>query len=68
MIRQLLADAIDEGTLAPQPVDPLANILLAAVDEAALFIANAPEPRAARDASANAMRSVLAGLTANPPG
>ena len=31
-----------EGSLAPQPVDTLAHILLAAVDEAALFIANAP--------------------------
>jgi AcrR family transcriptional regulator len=67
MIRQLLADAIDEGTLAPQPVDPLAHILLAAVDEAALFIANAPKPRVARDASARAMRSILAGITGNPP-
>ena len=67
MIRQLLADAIDEGTLAPQPVDPLAHILLAAVDEAALFIANAPKPRAARDASARAMRSILSGITGNPP-
>jgi AcrR family transcriptional regulator len=67
MIRELLADAIDEGTLAPQPVDPLAHILLAAVDEAALFIANAPKPRAARDASARAMRSILAGVTGNPP-
>lgn len=66
VIRQLLADAIDEGTLAPQPIDALAHILLAAVDEAALFIANAADPRAARDTSASAMRAVLAGITGNP--
>ena len=70
-LRKALAEqgmAIDEGTLAPQPVDALAHILLAAVDEAALFIANAARPRAARDASASAMRSVLAGLTGKPHG
>jgi AcrR family transcriptional regulator len=67
IIRQLLTDAIDEGTLAPQPVDALAHILLAAIDEAALYIAHAPNPRKARDTSASAMRVVLAGITARPP-
>ena len=47
-IRQLLATAIAEGTLTPRPVDPLAHILLAALDEAALYIANADDqPRRA---------------------
>jgi AcrR family transcriptional regulator len=62
IIRQLLTDAVDEGTIAPQPVDALAHILLAAVDEAALFIANAPDPHTARDTSASAMRAVLTGI------
>jgi len=61
-IRQLLSDAIAEGTISPQPVDPLANILLAAVDEAALYIANNENPRVARDTAAVSMNTVLGGL------
>ena len=47
-IRQLLANAVEEGTISAQPVDALAHILLAAVDEAALYIANSDDPLAAR--------------------
>lgn len=67
IIQRLLDDAIEEGALTPQPIDALAHILLAAVDEAALFIANAPDPHSARDLSANAMRAILAGITGNAP-
>lgn len=66
VIEQLLNDAIKEGNLRPQPVSALAHILLAAVDEAALFIANSNNPLSARDVSADAMRSVLAGITGRP--
>jgi hypothetical protein len=61
-IRALLDAAIAEGSLRDQPVDALAHILLAAVDEAALFIANAPDPMAARDLAVSAMDSLLGGL------
>ncbi|MFA7323950.1 MAG: TetR/AcrR family transcriptional regulator [Candidatus Nanopelagicales bacterium] len=61
-IQQMLADATAEGTLATQSIDALSHILLAAVDEAALFIANAPDPMTAREASAGAMRALLSGL------
>ena len=62
IIRDLLSSAITEGTLRPQPVDVLAHILLAAVDEAALFIANAADPPAARDLAVSTMQSLLDGL------
>ena len=62
-IRQLLINAIDEGTIVAQPVDALAHILLAAVDEAALYIANSVDPPAARDAAVASMNNVLRGLT-----
>ena len=40
----------------------LAHILLASVDEAALFIANADDPAVARDLAVSAMNSLLGGL------
>ena len=61
-IRHLLAGAIEEGTLAPRPIDPLAHILLAAVDEAALYIANANDQLAARDQAVTTMQALLDGL------
>jgi len=48
IIRSLLELAVSDGTLPPQPIDVLAHILLAAVDEAALFIANADYKQAAK--------------------
>ncbi len=66
-IAALLTAATSEGTLRAQPVEPLANLLLAALHEAALYIANAPNKRRARDASVAAMETLLAGLTAATP-
>jgi AcrR family transcriptional regulator len=63
-IASLLTAATNEGTLRAQPVEPLANLLLAALHEAALYIANAPNKRRARDASVTAMETLLAGLNA----
>ncbi len=39
---------ITQGLLAPQPVQPLAHLLLGAVGEAGMMIANAPDPSKAR--------------------
>ncbi|MDO8361292.1 MAG: TetR/AcrR family transcriptional regulator [Actinomycetota bacterium] len=61
-IQGLLEAAITEGTLRPQPVSALAHILLASVDEAALFIANADDPQVARELAVGAMESLLGGL------
>jgi AcrR family transcriptional regulator len=61
-IRSLLAAAVAEGSLAAQPVDPLAHILLASVDEAALFIANSSDPPASRDLARTAIDALLTGL------
>lgn len=44
MTEQLLTEAIKAGQLAPQPVRPLAHILIGALDEAAMVIATADEP------------------------
>jgi AcrR family transcriptional regulator len=63
-IRALMELAITEGTLPAQPLDALAHVLLAAIDEAALFIASADDPPAARDQAVAAVDRLLAGLKA----
>jgi hypothetical protein len=64
-IRAMLERAAEEGDLAPgQPVDALAHVLLAAADETALFIANSPDQRAARDQGVQALNTLLDGLQA----
>jgi hypothetical protein len=45
-------------------VDALADVLLAAADETALFIANAPDQHGARDQGVKALNAVLDGLRA----
>jgi AcrR family transcriptional regulator len=44
MTEQLLTAAIDAGQLKPQPVRPLATVMIGALDEAAMSIANADDP------------------------
>ncbi|MCV7101715.1 TetR/AcrR family transcriptional regulator [Mycobacterium palustre] len=48
MTEQLLAEAIKAGQLADQPVRPLAHVLIGALDEAAMAIATADDPKRAR--------------------
>lgn len=63
-IRGLLEVAVQDGSLPQQPVDALAHVLLAAIDEAALFIANADDPAAAKDQAVITVGRLLTGLTA----
>jgi len=48
LIAALLQDGIDRGSLAPQPVQALTHVLVGAVDEAALYIAQADDAATAR--------------------
>ena len=48
LIAALLQDGIDRGSLSPQPVQALTHVLVGAVDEAALYIAQAQDGAAAR--------------------
>jgi len=48
LIAALLQDGIDRGSLAPQPVLALTHVLVGAVDEAALYIAQADDRATAR--------------------
>lgn len=59
----MLERAAEEGDLAAgQPVAVLAHVLLAAAEEAAMFIANAPDQQAARNESVHALSALLDGL------
>lgn len=64
MTEQLLRAAMDAGQLAPQPVRPLAHVLIGALDEGAMVIAGADDrERARREVREVLMRLVAALLT-----
>jgi AcrR family transcriptional regulator len=57
-----LQAGIEAGVLREQPVLPLAHLLLAAMGEAAMMIANSTEPRATRDEMEVSLLALLEGL------
>jgi AcrR family transcriptional regulator len=58
----LLEAAMEAGAIARQPAVPLAHVVIGALDEAALYIARAEDPRAAR----TEMEGVLGRLLGSP--
>ena len=60
LIEAALGAAIEAGQIAPQPLRPLAHVLMGALDEAAMVVARAEDPAAARVE----MGSVLGAWTA----
>jgi AcrR family transcriptional regulator len=57
-----LQNAMDRGVLSPQPVRPLAHLLIGAMTEAAMLIANAEAPATARDEVEAPLVALLDGL------
>ena len=57
-----LQAGMDAGALRVQPVRPLAHLLLAAMGEAALMIANSSGPQATRDEMETSLLELLEGL------
>jgi len=66
LVDALITDGIERGTIAPQPTRPLTHVLVGAVDEAALYIAEADDPTRAR-AEMGAVIHQLATALTNPP-
>ena len=62
LTEQLLTEVIDAGQLKPQPTRPLATIILGALDEAAMSIANADDPDAERAALRAVIHDLIDGL------
>jgi AcrR family transcriptional regulator len=63
MVREVVQAAVDAGRVAPQPVEALSQLLLAAVMAGAQFVATAEDPRAARREAGDAVDALLDGLT-----
>ena len=67
----LLKAAIDAGQLRPQPLRPLALVLLGALEEAAIYLAGAEDPAQARDEVRAVVRDLIDGIltgSARQPG
>jgi AcrR family transcriptional regulator len=62
MTEQLLTEAIRAGQLARQPVRPLATVMIGALDEAAMAIATAEDPKRARREIRQVLRRLIDGL------
>lgn len=61
-IEKMLGAAVDANVIEEQPLRPLAHMILALLDEAALYIGNAPDPTAARAELARSIDRLLGGL------
>lgn len=66
VIRGRLEQAVADGSLAPGPVDALAHLLLAAIHEAALYVAGAADQPLARAEAAEGLTRLFTGLTRTP--
>jgi AcrR family transcriptional regulator len=62
LLQAALQNAIDIGALPKQPVRALAHVLLGALDEAALVVARAEDPKRARRELGETIDRLLAGL------
>jgi len=58
LVEGLIAHAISVGRIERQPVEPLAHVLIGALDEAAMYVVRAADPTLARDQ----MRAVISRL------
>ncbi len=57
-----LRNGMDAGVFRERPVTPLAHLLIGAMTEAALMIANAPDPEVARREAEPALLALIEGL------
>jgi AcrR family transcriptional regulator len=64
MTEQLLTEAVRAGQLAPQPMRPLAHILIGALDEAAMVIATADDPKRARRETGEVLHRLIDAMLA----
>src|SRR5215831_8343105 len=60
----LLAGGIAAGRIRPQPVRPLAHVIMGASDEAAMYVAESADPAAARAEMIQVLDCVIDGMTA----
>ena len=61
-IAEYLRDAVDEGVLEPQPIEPLAHLLSALGVGSAMYVAHADDPGEARREITQCYERFLGGL------
>ena len=66
MTGQLLGAAIEAGQLKAQPVRALATVMIGALDEAAMSIANAEDPAREKAEVSNVIHNLIDGLLIGP--
>jgi AcrR family transcriptional regulator len=62
LVEATLEAAIEAGHLARQPTRPLAHLVVSAMDEAALYVAQSPDPATARTEMHDALLRLFGGL------
>jgi AcrR family transcriptional regulator len=63
LVEAMLVQGMEDGSLERQPVTPLAHVLLAVADEAAMYLASAEDPATTRQELRGIVRRLLASLT-----
>ncbi len=62
LVKASLEQAMETGLIERQPVDPLAHLLVGALDEAAMYISRADDSEAARREMGDSIERMLDGL------
>ena len=66
LLAQWLSRAVEQGRIAPVPIQPLTRLLIAMISESSLYIARADDRPAARAAMGTVLDRLLAGLEPAP--
>jgi AcrR family transcriptional regulator len=66
LVQIALQSAMDAGSIARQPVIPLAHAVVGALDECALYVARAEDPAAAREECAQIIDQLLRCIAGKP--
>jgi AcrR family transcriptional regulator len=66
LINEMVREAIADGVIDDHPVGELTHMLIAALEEAALLVAHATKPAAARDRAARVLDRLLLSFAAKP--
>jgi AcrR family transcriptional regulator len=67
LIEASLEAAIEAGAIAPQPVRPLAHVLMGALDEAAMLVARAEDPERMREEVGRTLDTLIGALSTEAP-
>lgn len=67
LVQSLVQYAISVGRIADQPAEPLSHVLIGALDEAALYVAQSDDPARARREVGAVLEGLMDALAVDPP-